>query len=130
VTLPSGLQYKILKAGEGQKPTVQDRVEVRYRGTLINGKEVDSSGKETVTFKLAQIVPGLREALQRMPAGSKWQIVVPPQLAYGERGMAPAIMPNATLVFELELVAINPAESQAPGAGKKPEGKPSEKPKK
>jgi FKBP-type peptidyl-prolyl cis-trans isomerase len=130
VTLPSGLQYKIIKAGGGQKPTVQDRVEVRYRGTLINGKEFDSSGTETRTFKLTQIVPGLREALQLMPAGSKWKIVIPPQLAYGERGIGPAIMPNSTLVFELELVGIKPAESQAPGAGKTPEVKPSEKPKK
>jgi FKBP-type peptidyl-prolyl cis-trans isomerase len=129
VTLPSGLQYKILKAGEGQKPTAQDEVEVRYRGTLINGKEFDSSGTDTTTFKLSQIVPGLREALELMPVGSKWQIIVPPQLAYGERGMDP-IMPNSTLVFELELVGVKPAESQAPGAGKTPEVKPSEKPKK
>jgi FKBP-type peptidyl-prolyl cis-trans isomerase len=130
MTLPSGLQYKILKAGEGQKPTTQDKVEVRYRGTLVNGKQFDSSGTETRTFNLSQIVPGLREALQLMPVGSKWQIVIPPQLAYGERGMSPVIMPNSTLVFELELVGIKPAERQAPGAGKTPAVKPSEKPKK
>lgn len=130
VTLPSGLQYKILKAGEGQKPTVQDRVEVRYRGTLINGKEFDSSGLETRTFKVAEIIPGWREALPLMPVGSKWQLVVPSNLAYGERGMGRAIMPNSTLIFEVELVGIKPAEVQAPGAAKVPKVQPSKKPKK
>lgn len=130
VTLPSGLQYKILKVGEGQKPTVQDRVEVRYRGTLINGKEFDSSGKETRTFKVAEIIPGWREALPLMPVGSKWQLVVPSGLAYGERGVGHAIMPNSTLIFEVELVGIKPAEAQAPGAVKLPEVQPSGKPKK
>ena len=108
VTLPSGLQYQILKAGEGRKPTTADTVEVRYRGTLVNGKEFDSSGSETRTFKLAEIIPGWREALQLMPVGSKWRLVVPSELAYGERGMGQAIMPNSTLIFEVELVAIKP----------------------
>jgi FKBP-type peptidyl-prolyl cis-trans isomerase len=130
VTLPSGLQYKILKASEGQKPTVQDRVEVRYRGILINGKEFDSSGMETRTFKVAEIIPGWREALPLMPVGSKWQLVVPSNLAYGERGMGRAIMPNSTLIFEVELVGIKPAEVQAPGAAKVPKVQPSKKPKK
>jgi FKBP-type peptidyl-prolyl cis-trans isomerase len=114
VTLPNGLQYQILKAGEGRKPTIADTVEVSYRGTLVNGKEFDSSGSETRTFKLAKIIPGLREALQLMPVGSKWRLVVPSELAYGERGMGPVIMPNSTLIFEVELVAIKPAGNEAP----------------
>ena len=92
-------------------------VEVRYRGTFIDGKEFDSSGSETRTFKLAGIIPGWREALQLMPVGSKWQLVVPPELAYGERGMGQAIMPNTTLLFEVELVGIN-RRSHAGGQGR------------
>ena len=106
VTLPSGLQYKILKAGEGKKPATEDTVEVRYRGTLIDGKEFDSSGAETRTFKVSGVISGWREALQLMPVGSKWQLVVPPQLAYGERGLGRVIGPNATLIFEVELVGV------------------------
>jgi FKBP-type peptidyl-prolyl cis-trans isomerase len=112
VTLPSGLQYQILKAGEGRKPTTADTVEVSYRGTLVNGKEFDSSGSDTRTFMLAGIIPGWREALQLMPVGSKWRLVVPSELAYGERGMGQAIMPNSTLIFEVELVAIKAAEAK------------------
>jgi UDP-GlcNAc:undecaprenyl-phosphate/decaprenyl-phosphate GlcNAc-1-phosphate transferase len=123
VTLPNGLQYQILKAGEGRKPTTADTVEVRYRGTLINGKEFDNSGSETRTFKLGQIIPGWREALQLMPVGSKWRVVIPAELAYGERGMGQAIMPNSTLIFEMELVAIKPAEEKGPEAVKPPEPK-------
>jgi FKBP-type peptidyl-prolyl cis-trans isomerase FklB len=123
VTLPSRLQYQILKAGEGRKPTSADTVEVRYRGTLVNGKEFDSSGSETRTFKLAEIIPGWREALQLMPLGSKWRLVVPSDLAYGERGMGQAIMPNSTLIFEVELVAIKPGEAKGPEAVKPPETK-------
>ncbi len=117
VTLPNGLQYKILKAGEGKKPTAEDLVEVRYRGTLINGKEFDSSGSETRTFKLSEVIPGWREALPLMPVGSKWELFVPPTLAYGERGMGQAIMPNSTLIFEVELVGFKaPEAAQAPAA--------------
>ncbi len=116
VTLPNGLQYKILKAGAGQKPTVADLVEIRYRGTFINGREFDSSGSETRTFKLAEVVPGWREALQLMPAGSRWQLFVPPALAYGERGLGQVIMPNTTLLFEVELVGLKPAPAQPPAA--------------
>jgi FKBP-type peptidyl-prolyl cis-trans isomerase len=123
VTLPSGLQYQILKAGEGRKPTTADTVEVRYRGTLINGKEFDSSGSETRTFKLAEIIPGWREALQLMPVGSKWRLVVPSDLAYGERGAGQAIMPNSALIFEVELMAIKPGEAKGPEAVKPPETK-------
>ncbi len=107
VTLPSGLQYKILKAGDGKKPTEADTVECHYRGTLINGTELDKSeaGKPT-TFKVTGVIPGWREALQLMPVGSKWQLFIPPHLAYGERGADGRIGPNATLIFEVELLAI------------------------
>jgi len=114
VTLPNGLQYKILKAGEGKKPTAEDTVEVKYRGTLIDGKEFDSSGAATRTFKVKAVIPGWREALQLMPVGSKWQLAVPPELAYGARGMGQAIMPNTTLIFEVELVGIKSAGAEAP----------------
>ncbi len=108
VTLPSGLQYKIIKAGTGRKPTDADTVEVNYRGNLINGTEFDSSYRtgKPATFKVAAVIPGWIEALQLMTVGSKWQLFIPPQLAYGERGAGADIGPNATLVFEVELVAI------------------------
>ena len=108
VTLPSGLQYKILKAGDGKKPTEADTVEVNYRGTLIDGTEFDSSYKrnQPATFPVKGIIKGWAEALQLMPVGSKWQLFIPPQLGYGERGAGQAIGPNATLIFEVELLAI------------------------
>lgn len=109
VTLPSGLQYKILKAGDGKKPTEADTVECHYRGTLIDGTEFESSFRagQTQTFKIkGGVIPGWREALMLMPVGSKWQLFVPPQLAYGERGSGSSIGPNATLIFEVELLAI------------------------
>lgn len=108
VTLPSGLQYKILKAGEGTKPTDADMVECHYRGTLIDGTEFDSSdwSGKPATFKVTGIIPGWTEALKLMPVGSKWQIFIPSQLAYGERGASRDVGPNATLIFELELLAI------------------------
>jgi FKBP-type peptidyl-prolyl cis-trans isomerase len=118
VTLPSGLQFKILKAGEGQKPTAEDTVEVNYKGTFINGKEFDSSHGGVAAFKVSGVIKGWREALQLMPVGSKWQLFVPPQLAYGEKGMGRAIMPNTTLLFEVELVGLKPAASEAPPANK------------
>ena len=107
VTLPSGLQYKILKEGNGKKPTEADTVECRYRGTFINGTEFDSTNRtgQPAIFKVTGIIPGWREALKIMPVGSKWQLFIPPQLAYGERGSGP-IGPNATLIFDLELLAI------------------------
>jgi FKBP-type peptidyl-prolyl cis-trans isomerase len=108
VALPSGLQYKILKAGDGKKPTDADMVECQYRGTLIDGTEFDSSywsGKPAV-LKVAGLIPGWTEALKLMPVGSKWQLFIPPQLAYGERGASRDVGPNATLIFELELLAI------------------------
>jgi len=108
VSLPSGLQYKILKAGDGRKPTEADTVECNYRGTLVNGTEFDSSYRrgQPATFGVTQVIPGWKEALQLMPVGSKWQLFVPPELAYGERGAGREIGPNATLIFEVELLAI------------------------
>jgi len=108
-TTASGLQYKIIKAGNGAKPKATDTVTVNYRGTLIDGKEFDSSYKrgEPASFPLNGIVPGWTEALQLMPVGSKWQLFLPSGLAYGEHGSGREIGPNATLVFEVELVSIN-----------------------
>jgi FKBP-type peptidyl-prolyl cis-trans isomerase len=108
ITLPSGLQYRIIKAGEGEKPTDIDSVECHYRGTLINGSEFDSSYRKgtPATLKVKDVIPGWAEALKLMPVGSKWQIFVPSQLAYGERGAGVSIGPNATLIFEIEILAI------------------------
>jgi len=108
VTLPSGLQYKILKPGDGRKPTDSDTVEVKYWGTLIDGTEFDSSYQrgQPATLKLSTVIPGWREALKLMPVGSTWQLFIPPGLAYGVRGSGSNIGPNTTLIFEIELLAI------------------------
>ena len=108
VTLPSGLQYKILTAGTGPKPAASDTVVCNYRGTFINGTEFDSSYKrgQPASFPVGQVIKGWTEALQLMPVGSKWQLFIPPDLAYGQRGAGGAIGPNATLVFEVELLSI------------------------
>jgi FKBP-type peptidyl-prolyl cis-trans isomerase FklB len=110
VTLPSGLQYKILQAAAGKKPTAEDTVVCQYRGTLIDGKEFDSSFKrnQPATFQVNRVIKGWSEALQLMPAGSKWQLFIPSGLAYGERGAGPDVPPNSTLIFEVELVSIKP----------------------
>jgi FKBP-type peptidyl-prolyl cis-trans isomerase FklB len=112
VTLPSGLQYKIITAGTGPKPTAGDSVVCNYRGTLIDGKEFDSSYKrgQPATFPVSGVIKGWTEALQLMPVGSKWQLFVPSELAYGDRGSGPDIGPNATLVFEVELLSIQSKE--------------------
>jgi len=114
VTLPSGLQYKILKEGTGEKPGFDETVVCNYRGTLLDGTEFDSSAKHngSATFPLKGVIKGWAEALQLMPVGAKWQLFVPPQLAYGENGAGQIIPPNSTLVFEVELLAIK--ENQGP----------------
>lgn len=106
-TLASGLQYKVIKEGTGKTPKPTDTVVTQYRGALVNGTEFDSSYKrgEPATFPVNGVIRGWTEALQLMKEGSKWQIVVPPELAYGEQGAGP-IGPNATLIFEVELVSI------------------------
>jgi FKBP-type peptidyl-prolyl cis-trans isomerase FklB len=108
VTLPSGLQYKILKAGTGPKPSATDSVVCNYRGTLLDGTEFDSSYKrgQPATFGVGQVIKGWTEALQLMPTGSKWQLFIPADLAYGERGQGADIAPNSTLIFEVELMSI------------------------
>lgn len=109
VTLPSGLQYKVLTQGTGPKPTASDTVACQYRGTLIDGTEFDSSSKhgpQPITFPVTGVIRGWTEALELMPVGSKWQLFIPPDLAYGERGTGGDIGPNATLIFEIELVSI------------------------
>jgi FKBP-type peptidyl-prolyl cis-trans isomerase len=120
VTLPSGLQYKILKAGTGPKPTATDTVICNYKGTLINDTEFDSSYKrgQPATFPVGQVIKGWTEALQLMPVGSKWQLFVPSDLAYGDRGAGPDIGPNATLIFEVELLSIKPSGGLTPAPAK------------
>ena len=107
VTLPSGLQYKVLTEGSGKMPKATDSVTVHYRGTLINGTEFDSSYKrgQPATFQVGKVIRGWTEALQLMKEGAKWQLMIPPQLAYGDRGTS-TIPPNSTLIFEVELVAV------------------------
>jgi hypothetical protein len=121
VTLPSGLQYKILKAGGGKKPKSDDTLECHYRGTLVDGTEFDNSYKrnQPATFALNKTIKGWSEALQLMPIGSKWQLFIPPQLAYGDRGAAGVIGPNATLIFEVELISIKDSSSAAARAPQK-----------
>jgi FKBP-type peptidyl-prolyl cis-trans isomerase FklB len=108
VTLPSGVQYRIVKPGDGKRPLDTDTVECHYRGTLINGNEFDSSYRtgHPAIFKVNGVISGWREALKLMPVGSVWQIFIPSPLAYGERGTSGLIGPNDTLVFEVELLAI------------------------
>jgi FKBP-type peptidyl-prolyl cis-trans isomerase FklB len=124
VALPSGLQYKILKEGTGAKPTASDTVACNYRGTLINGTEFDSSYKrgQAATFPVGGVIKGWTEALQLMPVGSKWQLFIPPDLAYGDRGAGADIGPDETLVFEVELLSIqDKSKDKAPDASKEPE---------
>jgi FKBP-type peptidyl-prolyl cis-trans isomerase len=108
ITTASGLQYEILKAGEGPKPTAEQNVKCNYHGTLINGTVFDSSVDrgEPATFNVSQVIPGWTEALQLMPVGSKWKLYIPGELAYGERGAGKNIGPNTTLIFEVELLEI------------------------
>jgi FKBP-type peptidyl-prolyl cis-trans isomerase FklB len=122
VALPSGLQYKILKAGTGPKPTATDSVVCNYQGTFINGKEFDSSYKrgQPATFPVTGVIKGWTEALQLMPVGSKWQLFIPSDLAYGDAGR-PGIEPSSTLVFEVELLSIeDKSKEKAPEPAKDP----------
>jgi len=117
VALPSGLQYKVLTDGSGESPKPGDVVTVNYRGTLIDGTEFDSSYKrgQPATFSVTGVIKGWTEALEQMKPGAKWQLFIPSDLAYGERGSGPTIGPNATLQFEVELVSSKPA-APAPAA--------------
>jgi len=108
VTLPSGLQYEIIKAGSGSKPKPEDQVKCHYHGTTIDGKVFDSSVDrgEPAVFPVNRVIPGWTEALQLMPVGSKWKLFIPSALAYGEQGAGQDIKPNSTLIFEVELLEI------------------------
>ena len=135
-TLPSGLQYKVLKAGSGPKPAATDKVSCNYKGAFLDGKEFDSSerhGGKPVTFGVSEVIKAWTEALQLMPVGSKWQLFVPSDMAYGPRGAGQEIGPNKALIFEVELVSIEPKAEAKPEAAKpdaarpdasKPEAKP------
>jgi len=119
VTTTSGLQYEVVKQGSGEKPKATDMVKVHYVGTTIAGKEFDSSIKrgEPVTFPVDRVIPGWTEALQLMPVGSKYKLYIPSTLAYGERSAGPDIGPNETLIFEVELLSIEPAAAAAAAQG-------------
>ena len=108
VTLPSGLQYKVLRKGKGKKPGTGSRVETHYRGTLLDGTEFDSSYKrgQPATFPVTGVIAGWTEALQLMSVGSKWKLFIPSALAYGKRGSGRLIGPHATLIFEIELLQV------------------------
>ena len=108
VTLPSGLQYKVLKAGDGATPGAEDMVRTHYKGQLIDGTVFDSSYDrgEPAEFPVGGVIKGWTEALQKMKVGDKWQLVIPSELAYGEAGAGGVIPPNATLVFEIELLDV------------------------
>jgi FKBP-type peptidyl-prolyl cis-trans isomerase FklB len=107
--LPNGIQYEVLKEGKGDKPKVTDKVTVHYHGTLVDGTVFDSSVKrgEPASFPLNGVIKGWQEVLPMMPVGAKWKVVIPPELAYGDRGAGKAIGPNSTLVFEIELISID-----------------------
>jgi FKBP-type peptidyl-prolyl cis-trans isomerase len=107
VTLPSGLQYKVLAEGTGKTPKATDSVTVNYRGTLIDGTEFDNAYKrgQPTTFQVGNVIRGWTEALQLMKEGSKWHLFIPPQLGYGDRGAGP-VPPNSTLIFEVELISV------------------------
>jgi FKBP-type peptidyl-prolyl cis-trans isomerase FklB len=108
VTLESGLQYRVIKAGEGNSPQATSSVNVNYRGTLIDGTEFDSSYErgKPVTFQLKKVIKGWREALPLMKEGAKWELYIPPELAYGKRTPRKTIPPNSALIYEVELVAV------------------------
>lgn len=109
VELPSGLQYQILKEGDGPKPKETDKVLCHYHGTLINGTIFDSSVQrgQPIAFPLNQVIKGWTEGVQLMGVGSKWRFFIPPHLGYGDRQVGPTIGPNSTLIFDVELLGIN-----------------------
>lgn len=117
-TTASGLQYEVIKTGTGPKPTAENTVKVHYHGTTIDGKVFDSSVDrgEPVTFGLTQVIKGWTEALQLMTVGSKWKIYIPSELGYGEQAAGPKIKPNSVLIFEVELISIEPAPAAAAAA--------------
>jgi len=129
-TTSSGLQYKVIKEGNGPEPKATDIVTVNYRGTLIDGKtEFDSSYKrgEPATFPLNGVIKGWTEGVQLMKVGSKFQLFIPPQLAYGDRAVGPDITPNSTLIFDVELLEIKPPQAAASPAAPAPPASPSPK---
>ncbi|HHI94098.1 MAG TPA: FKBP-type peptidyl-prolyl cis-trans isomerase [Gammaproteobacteria bacterium] len=109
VTRDSGLQYKVISAGKGKQPTAESSITAHYKGTLIDGREFDSSysRNQPATFNVNQVIPGWKEVLPLMHEGDKWQVFIPSELAYGERGSGNAIGPNETLIFEIELLKVN-----------------------
>lgn len=117
VTLPSGLQYKVIKEGNGPLPKSTDTVNVRYTGTLVDGTQFDTSGETTRPFQLPSgVISGMSEALQKMPIGSQWKLFIPSNLAYGPQRRGPQIPANATLIFDVELVSIQPPATQPAGS--------------
>lgn len=113
VTLPSGLQYKIIKKGTGQKPTVKDTVTVNYVGTLIDGTEFDSSKPNApLSIGVTQVIKGWTEALQLMPVGSVWMLYIPSELAYQDQNIPPHIAPNSTLIFKVELLSAQKSSQE------------------
>ncbi|MCB2185180.1 MAG: FKBP-type peptidyl-prolyl cis-trans isomerase [Deltaproteobacteria bacterium] len=118
-TTPSGLQYRVIRAGKGESPKPNDQVEVNYRGSFTDGKEFDSSLRrgKPVTVSLANVIKGWREILPMMKTGGLWEVVVPADLAYGERGMFPRIGPNAVLVFQIEVIKVLGPEPPSPQGG-------------
>jgi FKBP-type peptidyl-prolyl cis-trans isomerase FklB len=125
-TTASGMKYKVIKEGTGAQPKANDTVSVNYRGTLTDGTEFDSSYKrgQPVSFPVSGVIKGWTEALQLMKPGSKYQLFIPANLAYGDRGMGCNILPNSTLIFEVELLDV-----KAAGGGASPSGSPSSSPK-
>lgn len=119
VTTDSGLQYMVMREGDGPKPTLQDRVSVHYTGTLLDGTKFDSSydRNQPATFPVGGVISGWKEAIQLMPVGSKYKLWIPPDLAYGANGQGQVIGPNAALVFEVELLGIEDASSSGNAGG-------------
>jgi FKBP-type peptidyl-prolyl cis-trans isomerase len=124
VVTDSGLQYEVLEEGEGESPAATDTVEVHYTGTLVDGTEFDSSHKrgQPVSFGVNQVIPGWTEALQLMSPGAKWKLYIPADLAYGPAGAGDMIGPNSALIFEVELLSVQPQEEEADSAAEPEQG--------